>query len=119
MKILKQQEKMLQQQTQLLMQNLYANTLQFQVPTNYFSNPTQFRSPLAPLQSFNNPRFVKIPLNVVHSSERCLPVITSPFTRTPLSSIASSTTSSSIPTISSVTSFCNSNSASISNQATK
>lgn len=84
--VLQQQEKMLQQQTQLLIQNLHPNTLQPQVTTNYSFNPEQFRPPL---QSFNNPCFVKVPLNVVKSSEKCLPVIvTSPSTPTPpLSSI--------------------------------
>jgi len=100
--ILKQQEKMLQQQTELLIQNLHTNTSNSQVTTHYFSNPEQFRPPL---QSFNNPRFVKVPLNVVQSSERCLPVIMTP-PSTPSatsSSIVPSSTSSSISTTSLIT----------------
>jgi len=96
------QEKMLQQQTELLIQNLHTNTSNSQVTTHYISNPEQFRPPL---QSFNNPRFVKVPLNVVQSSERCLPVIMTP-PSTPLatpSSIVPSSTSSSISTTSLIT----------------
>jgi len=92
--ILKQQEKVLQQQTELLIQNLHANTSNSQVATHYFSNPKQFRPPL---QSFSNPRFVRIPLNVVQSSKRCLPVIMTPPSTpspTPSSIVPSSTTSS-------------------------
>ncbi|XP_012534499.1 putative uncharacterized protein DDB_G0282499 [Monomorium pharaonis] len=128
--ILQQQEKMLQQQTQLLIQNLHANTLQSQVTTNYCPNPEQFRGPL---QSFNNPRFVKVPLSVIQSSERCSPVIvTPPSTPTPPSFVpfsvslpisTTSPTSSSItsPTSSSTTSATSYyfNSTSTSNQVTK
>jgi len=97
--ILKQQEKMLQQQTELLIQNLHANTSNSQVATHYFSNPEQFRPPL---QSFNNPRFVRVPLNVVQSSERCLPVITTP-PSTPSPTPSSIVPSSSISTTSLIT----------------
>jgi len=97
--ILKQQEKMLQQ-TELLIQNLHANTTNSQVATHYFSTPEQFRPPL---QSFNNPRFVRVPLNVVQSSERCLPVIMIPPSSPTPSSIVPFSSSSSISTTSLIT----------------
>jgi len=115
--ILQQQEKMLQQQTQLLIQNLHSNTLEPQA-TNYSFNPEQFRSPL---QSFNNPRLVKVPLNVVKSSEKCLPVIVTPSSTSTLpSAIVPFSVPSYTSTISPITfSASDFNSSSTSSQATK
>lgn len=94
--ILKQQENMLQQQTQLLINNLHVNTSQSPITTNYFSNLKQLKPQL---QSFNNPRFVKVPLNIVQPAEKSLPVImTPPSTPTPpLSSISTIPFSASVP----------------------